>query len=172
MNGNIDGQTGYLCSIKIDLGAAKDFNRVRLHYWGPETSGAGLAKPLVMRASYSNDGENWTDLGDLIPQNDDGYGWADSDVRDFVNARYVLVEYLASTAEGGSWVMVSEVEVLRPKSVIDDDSSAPAGESKPESKPADESKGGTEPTSDNGFIALALIASLAVAGAVIIKKTR
>ena len=172
MNGNIDGQTGYLCSIKIDLGAAKDFNRVRLHYWGPETSSAGLAKPLVMRASYSNDGENWTDLGDLIPQNDDGYGWADSDVRDFVNARYVLVEYLASTAEGGSWVMVSEVEVLRPKSVIDDDSSAPAGESKPESKPADESKGGTEPTSDNGFIALALIASLAVAGAVIIKKTR
>ena len=125
-----------------------------------------------MRASYSNDGENWTDLGDLIPKNDDGYGWADSDVRDFVNARYVLVDYLASTAEGGSWVMVSEVEVLRPKSVIDDDSSAPAGESKPESKPADESKGGTEPTSDNGFIALALIASLAVAGAVIIKKTR
>ena len=93
-------------------------------------------------------------------------------MRDFVNARYVLVEYLASTAEGGSWVMVSEVEVLRPKSVIDGDSSAPAEESKPESKPADESKGGTEPTSDNGFIALALIASLAVAGAVIIKKTR
>ena len=125
-----------------------------------------------MRASYSNYGENWTDLGDLIPKNDDGYGWADSDVRDFVNARYVLVDYLASTAEGGSWVMVSEVEVLRPKSVIDDDSSAPAGESKPESKPADESKGGTEPTSDNGFIALALIASLAVAGAVVIKKSR
>ena len=47
--------------------------------------------------------------------------------------------------------------------------SAPAEES----KSADESKGGTtEPTSDSGFIALALIASLAVAGAVVIKKSR
>ena len=68
--------------------------------------------------------------------------------------------------------MVSEVEVLSPKSVIDDDSSAPAGESKPESKPADESKGGTEPTSDSGIIALAVVASIAVAGAFIVKKSR
>ena len=37
---------------------------------------------------------------------------------------------------------------------------------------ADESKGGTEPTSDSGIIALAVIASLAVAGAVVIKKSR
>jgi len=64
--------------------------------------------------------------------------------------------------------MVSEIEVLSPEA-IPDDSSAPAEES----KPADESKGGTtEPTSDSGFIALALIASLAVAGAVVIKKSR
>ena len=66
--------------------------------------------------------------------------------------------------------MISEVEVIAAGGdVVGDDSSAPAEES----KPADESKGGTtEPTSDSGFIALALIASLAVAGAVVIKKSR
>ena len=60
-------------------------------------------------------------------------------------------------------------EVIAAGGDVVDDSSAPAEES----KPADESKGGTtEPTSDSGFIALALIASLAVAGAVVIKKSR
>ena len=67
------------------------------------------------------------------------------------------------------WGMISEVEVIAAGGDVVDDSSAPAEES----KPADESKGGTtEPTSDSGFIALALIASLAVAGAVVIKKSR
>ena len=37
---------------------------------------------------------------------------------------------------------------------------------------ADESKGGTEPTSDSGIIALAVVASLAAAGAFIVKKSR
>ena len=37
---------------------------------------------------------------------------------------------------------------------------------------ADESKGGTEPTSDSGIIALTVVASLAVAGAFIVKKSR
>ena len=37
---------------------------------------------------------------------------------------------------------------------------------------ADESKGGTEPTSDSGIVALAVVAVLAAAGAVIVKKSR
>ena len=45
------------------------------------------------------------------------------------------------------------------------------GEAKAEA-PADESKGSTEPTSDSGIVALAVVASLAVAGAVVIKKSR
>ena len=163
-NATLDDQTGILGKILVDLGEEKDFNRIRLHYWGPFDHTGGIGDAKLMRAFYSNDGENWTEFADLIPDNEIGFGWGDSDVRDSVTARYVLVDYLYSSG----WGMVSEIEVLSPEA-IPDDSSAPAEES----KPADESKGGTtEPTSDSGFIALALIASLAVAGAVVIKKSR
>ena len=164
-NATIEDQTGNLGKILVDLGDEKDFNRIRLHYWGPLDHNGGIGDAKIMRALYSNDGENWTEFADLLPDNEVGFGWGDSDVRDSVTARYVLVEYLYA---GGGWGMVSEIEVLSPEA-IPDESSAPAEES----KPVDESKGGTtEPTSDSGFIALALIASLAVAGAVVIKKSR
>ena len=163
-NATLDDQTGILGKILVDLGEEKDFNRIRLHYWGPFDHTGGIGDAKLMRAYYSNDGENWTEFADLIPDNEIGFGWGDSDVRDSVTARYVLVDYLYSSG----WGMVSEIEVLSPEA-IPDEPSAPAEES----KPADESKGGTtEPTSDSGFIALALIASLAVAGAVVIKKSR
>ena len=165
----VDDQTGHLGKILIDLGEEKDFNRIRLHYWGPLDHTGGIGDALLMRAYYSNDGENWEEFADLLPDNEIGFGWGDSDVRDSVTARYVLVDYLYN---GGVWGMVSEIEVLSPEA-LPDESSAPAEESKADSKPADESKGGkTEPTSDSGFIALALVASLAVAGAVVIKKSR
>ena len=162
--GSIDDLSGDLGTVLIDLGEAKDFSRVRLYYWW--NTEYAIGDILASRAYYSDDAENWTEFGDLLFDSETEYGWADTEEKGLVTARYVKVEYLYKDSP---WGMISEVEVIAAGGDVVDDSSAPAEES----KPADESKGGTtEPTSDSGFIALALIASLAVAGAVVIKKSR
>ncbi len=59
------------------------------------------------------------------------------------------------------------------KAEIDEPSSEPSSE--PVSTPSEDNSSetsATEPTGDNGLVALAVIASIAVAGAVIVKKTR
>ena len=53
-----------------------------------------------------------------------------------------------------------------------DETTTPAATEDTAEAPADESKGSTEPTSDSGIVALAVIAAIAVAGAVVVKKTR
>lgn len=56
------------------------------------------------------------------------------------------------------------------EAVSEEESSAEASSTAPSQ--AESSTGSTEPTSDSGIVALAVIASLAIAGAVIVKKTR
>ena len=102
----------------------------------------------------SDDGETFTSLKafnveDCVASTGD---WTiyNFEVTDVFSARYIRIDY------EGSHTWISEVEAYAAKAEA----------------PADESKGSTEPTSDSGIVALAVVASLAVAGAVVIKKSR
>lgn len=116
-DGAIDDLNGKLCTIYVDLGSAKEFNRARLYYW--YNSGYGVGKISAARAYYSDDKENWTEFGDLLFEIPEGaashVGWADSEVKTAVTARYVKFEYLI---EGNAWGMVSEIEVIAADSTI------------------------------------------------------
>lgn len=117
VEGSIDDISGKLGTIIVDLGSAKEFNRARLYYW--YNSGYGVGKISAARAYYSDDKENWTEFGDLLFEIPEGaashVGWADSEVKTAVTARYVKFEYLI---EGNAWGMVSEVEVIAADSTI------------------------------------------------------
>ncbi len=175
-SGSIDDTKGTLGTMLVDLGAEEDINRVRLYFWSP--AALGIGKIAGCRAYYSNDKENWTEFGDLLYDSEEKAGWADSDVKDTVTARYVKVEYLFTD---GSWGMVSELEVISAKQIsVDDPTSQPAESSDPveSSTPTTStdtpstSEGPSVPASDSGIVALAVIAAIAVAGAVVVKKVR
>ena len=114
----------------------------------------GIALPTSAEVLISDDGANFTSLKafnveDCVASTGD---WTvyNFEVTDVFSARYIRIDY------EGSHTWISEVEAYAAKAEA----------------PADESKGGTEPTSDSGIVALAVVASLAVAGAVVIKKSR
>lgn len=166
----IDDKSGTLGTIIVDLGEnAEEFNRVRIHTWN--TTEYGVGTNVACRAYYSNDKENWTEFGDLIsdPANE-VCTWIDTDVKDSVKARYVKIDYLYN----GTWGMVSEVEVIAAKGlVVGDESSEASNESSTSTATStDTSTEKPAPTSDNGIVALAVIAAVAAAGAVVVKKVR
>ena len=110
--GELNGMTGSLGRIMIDLGEEKQFNEVRLHYYGPLDHNGGIGHCDGMAAFYSDDGENWEDFGDLIYDTNADCGWGDTGEKDTVSARYVLVKYLYN---GGNWGFVSELEIISGK---------------------------------------------------------
>jgi len=170
--GKIDDKSGTLGTIIVDLGEnAEEFNRVRIHTWNTKEYGVGVN--VACRAYYSNDKKTWTEFGDLI-SGEEACTWADSEVKDTVKARYVKIDYLYN----GTWGMVSEVEVISAKGlVVGDDSSAPesSATTSTDTSTATSTDTSTEkpaPTADNGIVALAVIAAVAAAGAVVVKKVR
>lgn len=143
--------------VTIDLGAATKLNGFATYISNLGSAGVDAASSIIYE--YSVDGTNFTELGE---------GTYDIDiatVKDVtakntltldseVSARYVRVKFVKSS---GVWMMISEIEAYTAVS---------GGKT-------DTSDGGkTEPTSDSGILALAVVASLAAAGAVIIKKSR
>ena len=152
-DGTVDYCAGYDSAAKItfDLGEVKKLSGIKFDAY----AGAwGIALPTSAEVLISDDGETFTSLKafnveDCVASTGD---WTiyNFEVTDVFSARYIRIDY------EGSHTWISEVEAYAAKAEA----------------PADESKGSTEPTSDSGIVALAVVASLAVAGAVVIKKSR
>ena len=147
-------ENGYAWMI-VDLGKAENIEKLVLYLGGKGlTSGLSLSEKVEF--FVSNDNENWTSVGEaVIPEDDDTVHEAAAvlELDKAVSAKYIQ----ARVSREKGWMFVSEFEAYAAQS----GSEAPSTSEKP-----------TEPTSDNGIVALALISVLAIAGAVIVKKSR
>lgn len=134
--------------VTIDLGAETKLTGFAAYISNLKDAGVAAASSVIYE--YSVDGTNFTEIGegsyDVDIATEAGVT-AKNTIDADVSARYVRVKFVAGE---GVWMMVSEIEAYTTVSG---------------GKP-------TEPTSDSGIIALAVVASLAAAGAVIIKKSR
>ena len=132
--------------VTIDLGAETKLTGFAAYISNLKDAGVAAASSVIYE--YSVDGTNFTEIGegsyDVDIATEAGVT-AKNTINADVSARYVRVKFVAGE---GVWMMVSEIEAYTTVS------------------------GTTEPTSDSGIIALAVVASLAAAGAVIIKKSR
>ena len=132
--------------VTIDLGAETKLTGFAAYISNLKDAGVAAASSVIYE--YSVDGTNFTEIGegsyDVDIATEAGVT-AKNTIDADVSARYVRVKFVAGE---GVWMMVSEIEAYTTVS------------------------GTTEPTSDSGIIALAVVASLAAAGAVIIKKSR
>ena len=135
--------------VTIDLGAETKLTGFAAYISNLKDAGVAAASSIIYE--YSVDGTNFTEIGegsyDVDIATEAGVT-AKNTIDADVSARYVRVKFVAGE---GVWMMVSEIEAYTTVSG---------------GKPT------TEPTSDSGIIALAVVASLAAAGAVIIKKSR
>ena len=135
--------------VTIDLGAETKLTGFATYISNLKDAGVAAASSIIYE--YSVDGTKFTEIGegsyDVDIATEAGVT-AKNTIDADVSARYVRVKFV--TGEG-VWMMVSEIEAYTTVSG---------------GKPT------TEPTSDSGIIALAVVASLAAAGAVIIKKSR
>ena len=182
---SIDGISGRGTGrIRIDLGEEKDFNKVRVNFWGPQNLQYGVCRVAVMKAYYGNS-ENFaeaTPFADILFDTTADSGWGATNEQEITTARYVFVEILF---DGTTWGMISEIQVLSPELIEDPEESSEEPsveepskeESKEESKPAEESKEESKPaptpkTGDAGMIALAVVSVITLAGVVIVKKSR
>lgn len=133
--------------VTIDLGAETKLTGFATYISNLKDAGVAAASSIIYE--YSVDGTNFTEIGegsyDVDIATEAGVT-AKNTIDADVSARYVRVKFVAGE---GVWMMVSEIEAYTTVS-----------------------GGTTEPTSDSGIIALAVVASLAAAGAVIIKKSR
>ena len=132
--------------VTIDLGAETKLTGFAAYISNLKDAGVAAASSVIYE--YSVDGTAFTEIGegsyDVDIATEAGVT-AKNTIDADVSARYVRVKFVAGE---GVWMMVSEIEAFTTVS------------------------GTTEPTSDSGIIALAVVASLAAAGAVIIKKSR
>ena len=132
--------------VTIDLGAETKLTGFAAYISNLKDAGVAAASSVIYE--YSVDGTDFTEIGegsyDVDIATEAGVT-AKNTIDADVSARYVRVKFVAGE---GVWMMVSEIEAYTTVS------------------------GTTEPTSDSGIIALAVVASLAAAGAVIIKKSR
>ena len=135
--------------VTIDLGAETKLTGFAAYISNLKDAGVAAASSVIYE--YSVDGTDFTEIGegsyDVDIATEAGVT-AKNTIDADVSARYVRVKFVAGE---GVWMMVSEIEAYTTVSG---------------GKPT------TEPTSDSGIIALAVVASLAAAGAVIIKKSR
>ncbi|MDD6301123.1 MAG: discoidin domain-containing protein [Ruminococcus sp.] len=135
--------------VTIDLGAETKLTGFAAYISNLKDAGVAAASSIIYE--YSVDGTNFIEIGegsyDVDIATEAGVT-AKNTIDADVSARYVRVKFVAGE---GVWMMVSEIEAYTTVSG---------------GKPT------TEPTSDSGIIALAVVASLAAAGAVIIKKSR
>lgn len=114
----------------------------------------GISVPNSVEFLVSDDGENYTSVGVVTASEGQDVGngsWLkyDFSLEKAVSGKFIKVVY---TSAAFTWL--SEIEAYA------------AGTSDTTSKPE------TPVTADNGIVALAVIASIAVAGAVVIKKSR
>lgn len=152
---NFDGKVG---EIVLDFGAKKDFTSFKTHIFGSANS--GIAEMSKIEIFVSDDNKTWTSVGAVtegLTGEDDAGVWVE--LKKAGSGRYVKYAYTMTEEQGktGVFLFVSECEAYANVTVSGEASEKPV-------TPA--------PTSDNGIVALAVISAIAVAGAVIVKKSR
>ena len=130
---------------------------------------AGISLPASLEFFYSADGENWTSAGTGTPEV--GSEVACIEILSLtldaaVDATYVKAEF----THGTNWVFVSEFEAYTSGAGADTSSSAGTSSSVGTSSSAGNSS--TPATGDAGAAALVIVAVVALAGAVAVKKVR
>ncbi len=147
---NFDGTLG---EIVLDFGAKEDFTSFRTHIWG--TASSGIGEMSKVEFFVSDDNQNWTSVGAVTDGLTGDGVWVE--LEKAASGRYVKYAYTMSEANKGVYMFVSECEAYATVAATSDPSEKPVD-------PAD--------TADNGIVALAIISAIAVAGAVIVKKSR
>lgn len=140
--------------VTIDLGEETKLTGFATYISNLKDAGVAAASSIIYE--YSVDGTNFTEIGEGTYDVDiatEAGVTAKNTIDADVSARYVRVKFVAGE---GVWMMVSEIEAYTTVS---------GGKPTTPDDP-------TEPTSDSGILALAVVASLAAAGVVIIKKSR
>ncbi|MFA6730763.1 MAG: discoidin domain-containing protein [Eubacteriales bacterium] len=148
-------ESGY-AEIVVDLGEVSEITGVNIVLSNLGSAGIGAPKEFVY--SYSEDGENWNELGygayDIEPAANLG-----AIINNYLNesaaARYVRARF--KNSEGNGWMFIGEFQVFEDAEtpVFPDDGS---------------SEGQSPPTGDAGIALAVLVAITALAGAVIVKK--
>lgn len=179
----IEGTDYRVGTVVFDFGSAKSWDKVRAHIW--DGGGAsGIAGPALVLVSYSDDGENWEEAGDLLLGDPGKVYWAEKEYTPSITSQYCKLQFC--WAVGGVFIFVNEIEIIEAGGIIDpgEDSSAPdtsepAASEPSASEPAASEPAASEPatsepstpeTNDSGLYALAIIAAISLAGAVVIKR--
>lgn len=157
-NTKVAGMKSNNLSVVVDLGEVKDIAGFYADAYG--NSAWGIQDPSLMTVEffYSADGENYTSAGQVKGEDlEPAFTKGDWKIYEFVKAasvqgRYIKVVYTQPGSET-THLWISEIEVYAP---------AQPGESSETS--------GTTPTGDPGFIGLSILAVIALAGVVVIKR--
>lgn len=161
----IEGTEYSVGTVVFDFGTVKNWNQVRVNVWdGNGTS--GIASPDMILVSYSDNGTDWTEAGDLLLGDPGTIYWAEKDFESTAS-RYVKVQICWKA--NGVFLMINEIEIIEADFIDIDESEDESKTSTPTSQ-SETSQGGTAPTGDNGLVALAIISVIALAGAVVVKR--
>lgn len=182
--------------MRVDLGEVYALSELKL-YVGSKKLGSGITAPTTVEFYVSEDGKNYTGLGEITPEDTEETAIAIVSQETTAKARYVEIRMKRE----GNWMFVTEFEAYadaagtgstessKDDSKTEETSSAPAeskpAESKPaESKPAESTpatstpaaskpaESSKVPTGDNGIVIFAVLGVVAVAGACIVVRKR
>ena len=103
----IDGETYNVGTAVIDLKETKTWGNVRVNTWAAGVS--GIAAPSRMIISSSDDGEEWTVVGDLDLGTPGTVYWAENDFGK-VTSRYVRLQSCWKSGTG-VFTFINEIEI-------------------------------------------------------------
>jgi hypothetical protein len=182
-------QAGGYAEVVLDLEEVVAISRINVVT--SNLMNAGIAAPAEFKYFISEDNADWTEVGvgtyDVDPTEKDGETNVNGNkmVNNSIDvegsARYVKVQFKNLT--GNAWMFLGEIQVFgadepgdessEEESSEEESSTAPAESSAVASSEEDESStGGSTPTGDTGYVALAVVAVIALAGAVVIRKRK
>ena len=146
-----------VANIVIDLEEVYDLNEIKIHFWNANTS--GICAPAAIKASFSENGTDFSEAIDIDPATGDAPAWA-TKALEGVSGRYVKITI--NTA--GTWCFLNEIEVYGDVEVTEGEESNTSTPSKPSNpvKPGDASNS----------VVFVLIALIAMAGSAVVIKNR
>ncbi len=105
-NSNFPGyeSTGYHW-ITIDLGESKDLAKFVFGY-GTKALANGIAAPASLDVLVSDDGETWTSVDDIVPEDNEASANGVAVIEGAAKGQYVQFRFTS-----GGWAFVSEIEV-------------------------------------------------------------
>ncbi len=168
---DVEGTEYFVGTAILDFGSVRSWEAVRANMWDG-AGNAGISGPSLIMVSYSDDGEDWTEAGDLLLGEPGTIYWAEKEF-DTIDSRFVRLQFCWVPGTG-VFLFVNEIEVIEAdQGIIEEPSDEPSEEPSSEptqSEPGETSEPETPPTGDNGIVALAIISTIALAGAVMVKR--